>query len=81
MLGYRRVGEVGGGELVGCGQLGWRGDRWPPGVAGECVVDAGQDVGAVFAEGVDVAADVKAVLGDVFAGESSGDLLLGFGWA
>ena len=81
MLGYRRVGEVGGDELVGCGQSGWRGDRWPPGVAGEGVVDAGQDVGAVFADGVDVAADVQAVLGDVFAGEPSGDLLLGFGRA
>ena len=29
-------------------------------------MDAGQDVGAVFADGVDVASDVEAVLGDVF---------------
>jgi hypothetical protein len=81
MLGYRRVGEVGGGELVGCGWLGGCGGWWLPGVAGEGVVDAGEDVGAVFADGVDVAADVEAVLGDVFAGEPSGDLLLGLGWA
>jgi hypothetical protein len=52
-----------------------------PGVAGEGVVDAGQDVGAVFADGVDVAADVEAVLGDVLAGEPSGDLLLDLGRA
>ncbi len=58
---------------------GWRGDRWSPGVAGEGGADAGDDVGFVFADGVDVAADVEAVLGDVFAGESTGDLLLGLG--
>ena len=32
---------------------------------------------AVFAGGVDVAADVEPVLGDVVAGEAAGDLLLG----
>src|SRR3712207_7256766 len=34
-----------------------------------------------FADGVDVAGDVEAVLGDLLAGEPSGDLLLGLGWA
>src|SRR3979409_1097203 len=58
---------------------GWRGDRWLPGITGEGVADAGDDVGFVFADGVDVAADVEAVLGDGLAGESSGDLLLGLG--
>jgi len=33
---------------------------------------------AVLAGGVDVAADVQAVLGDVVAGQAPGDLLLGF---
>jgi hypothetical protein len=33
---------------------------------------------AVLAGGVDVAADVEAVLGDVVAGQAAGDLLLGF---
>jgi hypothetical protein len=32
---------------------------------------------AVLAGGVDVAADVEPVLGDVVAGEAAGDLLLG----
>ncbi|MGE5292159.1 MAG: hypothetical protein ACM3ML_34235 [Micromonosporaceae bacterium] len=32
---------------------------------------------AVLAGGVDVAADVEAVLGDVVAGQAAGDLLLG----
>jgi hypothetical protein len=32
---------------------------------------------AVLAGGVDVAADVEAVLGDVVAGEAAGNLLLG----
>jgi hypothetical protein len=31
----------------------------------------------VFAHGVDVAADIEAVLGDVLAGEPPGNLLLG----
>jgi hypothetical protein len=34
-------------------------------------------VAAVLAGGVDVAADVEAVLGDVVAGQAAGDLLLG----
>ena len=62
-------------RLGGCGQ--W----WLPGVSGEGVADAGQDVDAVFAHGVDVAADVEAVLGDDLAGEPSGDLQLGLGRA
>ena len=33
---------------------------------------------AVLAGGVDVTADVEAVLGDVVAGQAAGDLLLGF---
>jgi hypothetical protein len=33
---------------------------------------------AVLAGGIDVAADVEAVPGDVVAGEAAGDLLLGF---
>jgi hypothetical protein len=47
--------------------------------AGEGGVEAGQGVVAVFADGVEVAADVEAVLGGVLAGETLGDLLLGFG--
>ncbi len=63
------------------GLSGWCGDGWSPGVTGEGVADAGEDVGFVFADGVDVAADVEAVLGDLLAGEPTGDLLLGLGWA
>lgn len=44
-------------------------------------MDAGEDVGAVFTDGVDVATDIEAVLGDVVAGEPSGDPLLGRGGA
>lgn len=33
----------------------------------------------MFADGVDVAADVRATLDDVLAGEPTGDLLLGLG--
>jgi len=33
---------------------------------------------AVLARGVDVTADIEAVLGDVVAGQAAGDLLLGF---
>jgi hypothetical protein len=36
-----------------------------------------EDVLAALAGGVDVAADIEPVLGDVFAGEPTGDLLLG----
>ena len=36
---------------------------------------------AVLAGGVDVAADVEAVLGGVFAGEAAGDFLLCLGGA
>src|SRR3954471_19669827 len=55
--------------------------RWVPGVVGECGADSGHDACAVLADGVDVAADVQAVLGDVVAGQPSGDLLLGLGRA
>ena len=48
-----------------------------PGVAEHEPVQDGQDVLAVLAGGVDVAADVEPVLGGVFAGEPAGDLLLG----
>jgi hypothetical protein len=41
-------------------------------------VQDAHDVLAVLAGGVDVAADVEAVLGDVVAGQAAGDLLLGF---
>jgi hypothetical protein len=35
---------------------------------------------AVLAGGVDVAAGIEAVLGDVVAGQAAGNLLLGFQW-
>src|SRR2546423_4502046 len=54
--------------------LGWR----PPGGAGHELVQDVHGVAAVLAGGVDVAADVEAVLGDVVAGQAAGDLLLGF---
>jgi hypothetical protein len=41
-------------------------------------VQGGEGVAAVLAGGVDVAADVEPVLGDVVAGQAAGDLLLGF---
>jgi hypothetical protein len=52
-----------------------------PGVSGDGLAERGHDVDAVFAGGVDVAADVQAVLGDLFAGQASGDLLLCLRWA
>jgi hypothetical protein len=58
---------------------GGRGVWGSPRVAGEGVAEGGYDVDAVFAGGVDVAANVEAVLGDVFAGQPAGYLLLGFG--
>jgi hypothetical protein len=48
-----------------------------PGLAEHEVVQDVHGVLAVLAGGVDVAADVQAVLGDVVAGQASGDLLLG----
>jgi hypothetical protein len=42
------------------------------------VVQDVHGVAAVLADGVDVAADVEAVLGDVVAGQAAGYLLLGF---
>ena len=84
VLERRRFGMSGGGVVGVCSgvrRLGGRGEWWPPGVSGEGVADAGQDVDAVFAHGVDVAADVEAILGDDLAGEPPGELLLGFGRA
>ena len=52
---------------------------WSPGVAGEGLADGCHDIDAVLARGVDVAADVEPVLGDVFAGQAARDLLLCFG--
>src|ERR1700747_11318 len=52
------------------------GQGWSPGVTGDGLAQRGHDVDALFAGGVDVAADVQPVLGDVFAGQSSGNLLL-----
>src|SRR6202522_4853060 len=49
-----------------------------PGPAEHEVVQDVHGVAAVLAGGVDVAADVEAVLGDVVAGEAAGDLLRGF---
>ena len=69
--------SAGGGSWAR--RSGWGGYRWSPGVAGQRGADAGDDVVFVFADGVDVAADVEAVLGDVLAGEPAGDLLLGLG--
>ncbi len=47
-------------------------------MSGEGVVDGGQDVGAVFGSGGDVAADGVPVAGDLFGAEPAGYLLLGF---
>jgi hypothetical protein len=61
--------------------LALRGDcpgGWLPGRAQHEVLQDGEGVAAVLAGGVDVAADVEAVLGDVVAGEAAGYLLLGF---
>ena len=52
--------------------------RWSPGPAEHEVVQGVHGVAAVLAGGVDVAADVEAVLGDVVAGQAAGDFLLGF---
>ena len=49
-----------------------------PGSAEHKVVQDVHGVLAVLAGGVDVAADVEAVLGNVVAGQATGDLLLGF---
>jgi hypothetical protein len=50
-----------------------------PGVAGEGIVDGGQDVGAVLGGGGDVAADGVPVAGDLFGAEPAGYFLLGLG--
>src|SRR5258708_12474508 len=69
--------------LVGVGDVGWLwSGRWrvwrEPWCAGhDCAQDV-HGVAAVFAGGVDVAADVQAVLSGLFAGEPAGYLLLGF---
>jgi hypothetical protein len=66
-------GAVLAGVLRG-NRLGWG----QPGVSGHELVQDFVGGEAVLAGGVDVAADVEAVLGDVVAGEAAGDLLLGF---
>ena len=48
-----------------------------PGPAEHEVVQDVHGVFAVLAGGVDVTADIKAVLGDIVAGQAAGDLLLG----
>src|SRR5512132_1183297 len=61
--------------------LGLRGEclcGWPPGFAEHEVVQDVHGVLAVLAGGVDVAADVEPVLGDVVAGQAARYLLLGF---
>src|SRR5487761_1418530 len=73
--GGRRVmgGAVSGLVLRGESLCGWL-----PGAAEH---ELGQDfhgAASVLAGGVDVAADVEAVLGGVVAGEAAGDVLLGF---
>src|SRR6266699_5290682 len=52
--------------------------RGSPGPAEHEVVQDVHCVAAVLAGGVDVTADVEAVLGDVVAGQAAGDLLLCF---
>ena len=59
---------------VRCLRLGWG----QPGVSGHELVQDFVGAEAVLAGGVDVAADVEPVLGDVVAGQAPGDLLLGF---
>jgi hypothetical protein len=54
---------------------GFRGWRCPRG-AGDGIADRGHGIDAVFDRGGDVAADGQAVGGGVFAGESTGDVLL-----
>ena len=57
-----------------------RGDRlgWgQPGIAEHELVQDVVGAEAVLAGGVDVASDVEPVLGDVVAGQTAGDLLLG----
>src|SRR5579859_2863650 len=56
------------------------GGRWdgrPPWGTGHGAAQDFYDVAAVLAGGVDIAADVQAVLGGLFAGEPTGYLLLG----
>src|SRR6266536_2062531 len=50
--------------------------RGSPGPAEHEVVQDVHGVAAVLAGGVDVTADVEAVLGDIVAGQAAGDLLL-----
>src|ERR1019366_1781863 len=51
---------------------------WLPGAAAHELVQDFHGTASVLAGGVDVAADVEAVLGDVVAGEAAGDVLLDF---
>ena len=68
------IGSAGSAPWLRGECLCWR----PPGPAEHEVVQDVHGVLAVLAGGVDVAADVEAVLGDVVAGQAAGDLLLGF---
>lgn len=61
--------------LAGVGLSSWRGDEWVLGIAGEGGAKGVGGVAAVSADGVDVAADVEAVLGGDFAGEPTGDFV------
>src|SRR5487761_1535691 len=52
-----------------------------PGVAGEGVVDGGEDLASVLFRGGGVAADGVPVAGDGHRAEPAGDFLLGLRWA
>ena len=68
--------QPGEGVVGGSASSSGRGGQgWSPGVTGG-LAQRGHDVDALFAGGVDVAAGVEAVLGGVFAGRSSGNLLV-----
>jgi len=59
--------------LLRGGRLGWG----QPRITEHELVEDFVGAEAVLAGGIDIAADVEAVLGDVVAGEAAGDLLLG----
>jgi len=65
--------------LGGCAALGGCGELWHPWSAPQCVAQDGDHVEAVFGGGGEDPEDRVAVLGAVFAGEASGDVLLYFG--
>src|ERR1035441_7656405 len=70
--------RVMGGAVSGLVLRGERLCGWLPAAAEHELVQDFHGAESVLAGGVDVAADVEAVLGDVVAGEAAGDLLLGF---